>query len=208
MKTVGYIILIEAKATQDKTSEAMSYGYPNETDSEMLLRRGRATLFESYEEAEQALKETLLAATAQNSKWPEKFIYKVVAVETASSHPKPDQEPDDLTIAYMSGFHDGKNKNAPQPKPEQEPVAWRSWNDKDKFGFWDTKSEAESWCDLDFDSEPLYTTPPPQREWVGLTDEDKNDCLVSADPCECLAKPESHQLMEDVEAKLREKNGG
>jgi hypothetical protein len=28
-----------------------------------------------------------------------------------------DQESDDLTIAYMSGFHDGKNKNAPQPKP-------------------------------------------------------------------------------------------
>ena len=25
-----------------------------------------------------------------------------------------DQEPDDLTIAYMSGFHDGKNKDAPQ----------------------------------------------------------------------------------------------
>jgi hypothetical protein len=32
------------------------------------------------------------------------------------------QESDDLTIAYMSGFHDGKNKNAPQP--EQEPVEW------------------------------------------------------------------------------------
>ena len=65
---------------------------------------------------------------------------------------------DDLTIAYMAGFYDGKNKYAPR------------------------------------------------REWVGLTEEDKNDCLVSADPCECLAKPESHQLMDDVEAKLREKN--
>ena len=53
--------------------------------------------------------------------------------------------------------------------------------------------------------EPFYTTSP-QREWVGLTEEDKNNCLVSADPCECLAKPESHQLIEDVEAKLREKN--
>ena len=122
MKTVGYIILIEAKATQDKTSEAMSYGYPNETDSEMLLRRGRATLFESYEETEQALKETLLAATAQNSKWPEKFIYKIVPVEVTAPHPKPEQEPDDLTIAYMAGFHAGKN--TPQRKPEQEPVAW------------------------------------------------------------------------------------
>ena len=33
-----------------------------------------------------------------------------------------DQESDDLTIAYMSGVFDGKNKYAPQP--EQEPVAW------------------------------------------------------------------------------------
>jgi regulator of replication initiation timing len=73
---------------------------------------------------------------------------------------QPEQESDDLTIAYMSGFHDGKNKDASQ------------------------------------------------RTWVGLTEEDKNDCLVSADPCECLAKPESHQLMEDVEAKLKEKNCG
>ena len=37
---------------------------------------------------------------------------------------KPEQESDDLTIAYMTGFHAGKNKDAPQPKPEQESVAW------------------------------------------------------------------------------------
>ena len=53
---------------------------------------------------------------------------------------------------------------------------------------------------------PLYTTPQ-HRTWVGLTDEDCNDCLVSADPCECLATPEAQQLMKDVEAKLKEKNG-
>jgi hypothetical protein len=46
----------------------------------------------------------------------------------------------------------------------------------------------------------------PKREWVGLTVHDQNNCLVSADPCECLADPESHQLMDDVEAKLKEKN--
>lgn len=44
------------------------------------------------------------------------------------------------------------------------------------------------------------------RPWVGLTDEERNDCLVSADPCEALAEPEARQLMEDVEAKLKEKN--
>ena len=45
-----------------------------------------------------------------------------------------------------------------------------------------------------------------KREWVGLTDEERNDCLVKADPCECLADPEAHQLMVEVEAMLKEKN--
>ena len=53
--------------------------------------------------------------------------------------------------------------------------------------------------------EPVASTPP-QRTWVGLTDEEINDCLVSADPCECLAEPEARQLIEDIEAKLKDKN--
>jgi len=52
---------------------------------------------------------------------------------------------------------------------------------------------------------PLYTHSP-QRTWVGLTDEEKNDCLVSADPCETLAEPEARQLIEDVEQALKGKN--
>ena len=46
------------------------------------------------------------------------------------------------------------------------------------------------------------------RKWVGLTDDEKNDCLVSADPCEALAEPEARQLIEDVEQALKEKNCG
>jgi len=46
----------------------------------------------------------------------------------------------------------------------------------------------------------------PKRPWVSLTDEERNDCLVKADPCECLADPEAHQLIVEVEAKLRSKN--
>ena len=45
-----------------------------------------------------------------------------------------------------------------------------------------------------------------QRTWVGLTDEERNDCLVDADPCECLADPEAEELMRCIEAKLKEKN--
>jgi len=45
-----------------------------------------------------------------------------------------------------------------------------------------------------------------QKPWVGLTVEERNACLVSADPCEALADPEAKQLMEDVEAALKKKN--
>ena len=48
---------------------------------------------------------------------------------------------------------------------------------------------------------------PPQRTWIGLTDEERNDCLVDADPCECLADPEAEELMRCIEAKLKQKNG-
>ena len=140
-----------------------------------------------------------------------------------------DQEPDDLTIAYMSGFHDGKNKYAPQPKPEPKPHVWfktdNGWRKEEfektlvkKVPLDTTPPEPKPHVWFDFSNYDMYSSKEefektllnnvPQREWVGLTDEDKNNCLVSADPCECLAKPESHQLMEDVEAKLREKNGG
>ena len=51
---------------------------------------------------------------------------------------------------------------------KQKPVAWRSWNDKDGYGFWDTKAEANSYCDLDCEAEPLYTIPPqPKKETNG-----------------------------------------
>jgi hypothetical protein len=55
--------------------------------------------------------------------------------------------------------------------------------------------------DEDDDDIQVYKKP-----WVGLTVQERNDCLVQADPCECLADPEAHQLMVEVEAKLRSKN--
>lgn len=45
-------------------------------------------------------------------------------------------------------------------------------------------------------------------KWIGLTDEEFNDCLDKGDPCENLAEPEAWAVMKEVEAKLREKNGG
>ena len=71
-----------------------------------------------------------------------------------------DQESDDLTIAYMSGFHDGKNKDASQRKPEQEPVAWMR-EDEDC-------TDCIVWEQTEEHTIPLYTTPPQRKP---LTDE-------------------------------------
>jgi hypothetical protein len=42
----------------------------------------------------------------------------IVAIKEALA--EPEQESDDLTIAYLSGFYDGANKYAPQRNPEVE----------------------------------------------------------------------------------------
>ena len=83
-------------------------------------------------------------------------------------------------------------------QPEQEPVAWM---DKDGDVLSASVVSGKGLRNI-----PLYTTPP-QRTWVGLTDEERNDCLVDADPCECLADPEAEELMRCIEAKLKDKNG-
>jgi len=104
---------------------------------------------------------------------------------------QPEQESDDLTIAYMSGFHDGKNKDASQRKPDQEPVAWMR-EDEDC-------TDCIVWEQTEEHTIPLYTTPP-QRKWVGLT----ND--------EISASSKGHMtrigFARAVEAKIREKNCG
>jgi hypothetical protein len=72
---------------------------------------------------------------------------------------------------------------------------------------WRTDKGATAYCNADFAKSqgwtPIY---PPQRNWQGLTDEERNDCLVEADPCEALLDHEAHELMRTVEAKLKEKN--
>ena len=96
---------------------------------------------------------------------------------------------------------------------QQEPVAWMTINEygeEDDIHYENPEGHLlEGWT-----YKPLYThaptvqpkKEPPKREWQGLTVEERNACLVSADPCEALADPEAKQLMEDIEEKLRSKN--
>ncbi len=74
--------------------------------------------------------------------------------------------------------------------PVQEPVGW--WDAK--IGFFEEKH---------FDQlQPLYTNPQPQREWVGLTDEEFEDIELG---CRSTSFGKI-EAMQKVEAKLKEKN--
>jgi hypothetical protein len=58
---------------------------------------------------------------------------------------------------------------------------------------------AERWKEKGWPVTPLYTSPP-QREWVGLTDEERLECEISSNN-----NWRKHSLL--VEAKLKGKNG-
>jgi hypothetical protein len=76
-------------------------------------------------------------------------------------------------------------------QPEQEPVAWMH---QDKYKTYFTTDPSEDLLSNDYWI-PLYTTPP-QRTWVGLTDEENLICLG-------FSKVLGLQYQE---AKLKEKN--
>jgi hypothetical protein len=75
-------------------------------------------------------------------------------------------------------------------QPEQEPVAWRYRGNLHEF-------DPSDWAEGSVT--PLYTTPP-QRTWVGLTDEERKEIWWS---CE---QQTPTTFVKAIEAKLREKN--
>jgi hypothetical protein len=77
-------------------------------------------------------------------------------------------------------------------KPEQEPVAWMRDDSVSADTIWGKYGPKKV-----FDSDmPLYTTPP-QRTWVGLTNEDEIDWEDGGN---------LKDLVKAIEAKLKEKN--
>lgn len=85
-------------------------------------------------------------------------------------------------------------------KTEQEPVLWlKTWPDG-SVSVLKTKSHAFA----DHELEPLYTAPP-NREWVGLTDEEVSYCRYAATFCDEL---DTAYMVELIEKDLKEKNHG
>jgi hypothetical protein len=104
----------------------------------------------------------------------------------------------EVSNAWAEGYEKGR---ASVKQPEQEPV-WVevTTNTGDKF-ILDSAVEADkirAARDAGLSVVPLYTAPP-QREWQGLTDEEKLTIVRETDnPVDALAA---------TEAKLKEKNG-
>ncbi len=92
-----------------------------------------------------------------------------------------------------------KTLRAKIAQPEPKPSAWavqEGVNLHDVFLFED---EADEMCHLKGDHAkaiPLYTAPP-QREWQGLTDEEKNEMTWGKTV---------YEILDLAEAKLKEKN--
>ena len=81
-------------------------------------------------------------------------------------------------------------------QPEQEPVAWM--NEEMDYIFFDTERPEPFAFDF---WKPLYTTPP-QRTWLGLTDEDIDELWESIP-----SYYNNHDFAQAIEAKLKQKNG-
>jgi hypothetical protein len=79
-------------------------------------------------------------------------------------------------------------------------VAWR-WETHNGYAYSEQHYEGE-------DGQPLYTTPP-QRQWVGLTDEERNyiwDVVGNSDAHGDVDGWSGRDVMAALEAKLKEKN--
>ena len=98
-------------------------------------------------------------------------------------------------MGYAEGFNDGC-----KPKPEQEPVAFI--NVEKRSLEWVKPISWHTPTTVNLPNIPLYTTPP-QRTWVGLTDEERMDILLNLNWEKKLSHMDTALA---IEAKLKEKN--
>ena len=123
-----------------------------------------------------------------------------------------------LVIAELRQAHAGHTNEGPSTfsdaadllealaQPEQEPVgklqeatAERAWFTIDELNAWADKKLSENPHWVMPKDEPERDEPPPKREWVGLTDEERINLSYKAEGNECVAV----ELTEDL---LKEKN--
>ncbi|CAB5222905.1 hypothetical protein UFOVP379_42 [uncultured Caudovirales phage] len=93
-------------------------------------------------------------------------------------------------------------KSTGMAQPEQEPVAWGNFKeDGTLVGLSQHPEDQANWTNR----KPLYTHPP-QRTWVGLTDEEIKKIAKKHKWHEGNVEPHLMPVFRSLEAKLKEKN--
>lgn len=79
---MGYIVMSAFRSEEPAEFFApLSYGRGAEPAHEQLVRRNRATIFSTKEEACLALESTLKLAKEKGATWPDKFQYIIIEAE-------------------------------------------------------------------------------------------------------------------------------
>jgi hypothetical protein len=102
-----------------------------------------------------------------------------------------------ISRTEAEGFFEAGFKASVAEAEKQEPVAWMQENQPELY-VKEEKDEKRGYVI------PLYPTPP-QRTWVGLTDEEIADCaekMEASDPTDSFWR----EFFRGIEAKLKEKN--
>ena len=120
----------------------------------------------------------LLSALEYHTEQTRPIEFSLVAIEAAREYlRKPAQQQEPVAYSYTSRIT-GAQGFSHHPMP--------------RF------IDSESW-----DIQPLYTSPPASKPWVGLTDEEVDECYYWKG-----RQWTTDELVRHVEAKLREKNNG
>jgi hypothetical protein len=79
------------RAVDPPCLDPLDYGVGNEPDPHRLLRRGRVALFATAEEAEEALRATLLdGSSPELAPWKKKFKFQILECrEVGKNNPEP-----------------------------------------------------------------------------------------------------------------------
>ena len=160
---------------------ALHVGFPESSESQ--IKKGEKA-YQQHRAAITAIKEAL-AQPEEEKLHPVHIGVDVTKEGTAVTAFY--RKPDAVMEMFYSQFH-------PLAQPEQEPVA--TLDDLEQEIYENTR-QFVSRDVMEWMLKRYYTTPP-QRTWVGLTDEEANELWESTDS--------DWELMKRTEAKLKDKN--
>jgi len=112
----------------------------------------------------------------------------------------------DLIVADLPQVPTGGGGISKDEQPEPEPVGWIGYFEGNLVSFLQTQEQVNQFLENTEpvgQVSPVYAAPP-QREWVGLTDKDREWCDEHSHGNTSGAKQKAYGRA--IEAKLREKN--